>query len=88
MSSAGWANRRSHVLGMIARLVPGVSPGTAQAALSTLSARLRATEPLNEGDELLMTSFSEEVVGDVAEPGSGILFTVPLTRVTGLAGDL
>jgi len=30
----------------------------------------------------------EEIVGDVDEPGAGILFTVPLTRVKGLAGDL
>ena len=35
------------------------------AALSTLSARLRATEPLNANDEFLMTPFTEEVVGDV-----------------------
>jgi predicted permease len=81
LNSAGWANRRSHVLGMIARLVPGVSPGTAQAALSTLSARLRATEPLNEGDELLMTSFSEEVVGDVRFALLAILGTVGLVLV-------
>jgi nitrogen regulatory protein PII len=30
----------------------------------------------------------EEVVGDFDEPGAGVLFTVPLTRVKGLAGDL
>lgn len=29
-----------------------------------------------------------EVVGDFEEPGSGIMFTVPLSRVKGLAGDL
>ncbi len=30
----------------------------------------------------------EEVVGDFAEPGTGIMFTIPLSRVKGLAGDL
>ena len=30
----------------------------------------------------------DEAIGDFEEPGSGILFTVPLTRVKGLAGDV
>jgi putative ABC transport system permease protein len=81
MTSDGWANRRSHVLGMVARLMPGVSPGTADAALSTLSARLRATEPLNAGDEFLMTSFRDEVVGDVRFALLAILGTVGLVLV-------
>ena len=30
----------------------------------------------------------EEVAGDFEQPGSGILFTVPLSRIKGLAGEL
>ena len=29
----------------------------------------------------------EEVIGDFDEPGAGILFTIPLSRVMGLASD-
>jgi putative ABC transport system permease protein len=77
-SSAGWANRRSHLLGMIGRLAPGVSPESVDAALRTLGARLRATEPLNANEDLLMTSFREEVVGDVRFALLTILATVGL----------
>lgn len=76
--SAVWANRRSHLLGMIGRLAPGVSPESAEAALRTLGARLRATEPLNANEDLLMTSFREEVVGDVRFALLTILGTVGL----------
>ncbi len=76
--TAGWANRRSHVLGMIGRLAPGVSFETANAALATLGARLRATEPLNANEDILMTSFTEELVGDVRFALLTLLATVGL----------
>ncbi len=61
----GWANRRSHVLGAIGRLAPGVEPDDAHARLAALTAELQAIEPLNRNERFLMTSFTEEVVGDV-----------------------
>jgi len=76
--SAGWGNRRSHLLGTIGRLAAGVSPESADAALRTLGARLRSTEPLNANEDFLMTSFREEVVGDVRFALLTILGTVGL----------
>ena len=77
-AEAGWANRRSHVLGMIARLGPGTSEETARAGLAALSARLQAEEPLNQNERILMTRFSDEVVGDVRFALLTLLGTVAL----------
>jgi predicted permease len=77
-ATGGWTNRRSHVLGMMARLPRSASAETAAAALSTLSARLRATEPLNAEDHFVMNPFTEEVVGDVRFALLAILGTVGL----------
>ena len=75
---AGWSNRRSHVLGSIGRLAPGVTFETADAALGTRSARLRASEPLNANEQVVMTHFTEEVVGDVRFALLTLLGTVGL----------
>jgi putative ABC transport system permease protein len=77
-STAAWANRRSHLLGMIGRLAPSVAPETARAGLASLSARLQASEPLNRNEHILMTSFTEEVVGDVRFALFTLLATVGL----------
>ncbi len=61
----GWANRRSHILGAIGRLSSGTQHSTADAAVGTLSARLQQTEPLSAGERIVVTPFTEEVVGDV-----------------------
>lgn len=74
----GWANRRSHILGMIGRLAPTLTPGAAQLRLEALSARLRATEPLNANERILLTSFEEEVVGNVRLALLTLLATVGL----------
>ncbi|NNF12076.1 MAG: FtsX-like permease family protein [Gemmatimonadetes bacterium] len=64
-SPEGWANRRSHVLGMIARVGDDASVDVAEQRLEALAANLRATEPLNQNDSFLLSPFTEEVVGDV-----------------------
>ena len=64
-SPGGWSNRRSHLLGMLGRLRPGVSFETAQAATSTLGARLHAEDQLNSNEQFVVTTFTSEVVGDV-----------------------
>lgn len=74
----GWSNRRSHILGAVARLAPGVTPETATAALETLSARLRATEPLNASETIITNPFTEEVVGNVRFALLTLLGTVGL----------
>lgn len=75
---SAWANRRSHVLGMIGRVAPDVSPAVAEARIAGLSARLQANEPLNQDERFLMTSFTEEVVGDVRFALLTLLGTVGL----------
>lgn len=64
-SEGGWANRRSHLLGMIGRIPDGSSIEFAQERLAVLAARLRSTEPLNRDNYLLVTPFQDEVVGSV-----------------------
>jgi len=76
--SAAWGNRRSHLLGTIGRLAPAVTPDLARTRLDALGARLRATEPLNRSESILMTSFTEEVVGDVRFALVTLLGTVGL----------
>lgn len=64
-SAAGWANHRSHLLGMIGRLAPSMSPEAARTRLAALSLRVQEAQPLVRDEHVLMTSFTEEVVGDV-----------------------
>jgi putative ABC transport system permease protein len=73
--TAGWANRRSHLLGMIGRLAPETNAETAAAALATLGSRLQAD---GQNETFLMTSFSEEVVGDVRFALMTLLISVSL----------
>jgi len=74
----GWSDRPSHVLGMIGRLTPRMSFESADAALATLSARVRTAEPHSADEAIVMTHFSEEVVGDVRFALLTLLGTVGL----------
>ena len=64
-SEGMWANHRSHLLGAIARLMPSVSHEVAEERLDALSVSVQEAQPLAGDDRLLMTPFTEEVVGDV-----------------------
>jgi predicted permease len=78
----GWENRRSHVLGMIGRLGPDTGLPVARAAAATLTSRLQAGGLLTvEG--LLLTPFTDEVVGDVRFGLLALLVTVAM--VLGIA---
>lgn len=76
-----WDNRRSHVLGAIARLAPGVTVELAEEQLSVLSDRLQSEGHPNSHERLLLTSFTEEVVGDVRFGLWTLLATVGLVLV-------
>lgn len=76
--AAMWANYRSHILGMIGRLSPGVTPETARARLAALSTAVQQAEPLAANESVLMTPFTEEVVGDVRFALVMLLGTVSL----------
>ncbi|NNF28241.1 MAG: hypothetical protein HKN73_13535 [Gemmatimonadetes bacterium] len=60
-----WTLRRPHLLGGIARLAPGMTPESAEAALETLSTRLQGEYPSNRNEHVVFSSLTEEVVGDV-----------------------
>ncbi|MEM7416629.1 MAG: ADOP family duplicated permease [Gemmatimonadota bacterium] len=79
-----WDNRRSHVLGAIARRAPGVPTHVAEEQLGTLSDRLQSEGHPNSHERLLLTSFTEEVVGDVRFGLWTLLATVGLVLVIAL----
>ena len=64
-SAEVWDLRRPHILGAVVRLRSDVEAGSADAALATLSARLRTDQPFNRSETLVSTPFVDEVVGDV-----------------------
>lgn len=60
-----WTLRRPHILGGVARLAPGMTHETAAAALGTLSTRLQAEHPTNRTEQVVLSSLTDEVVGEV-----------------------
>lgn len=72
-----WQNFRPHILGMVGRLRPGQTLATATAAVSAVDGRLH-DEGLLSAEHLLMTSFADEVVGDVRLALWALLGTVGL----------
>ena len=62
----GWAAVRSaHVLGVVARLKPGVPLNQASAEMDAIGARLEQEYAENKGEGILVNPFMNEVVGDV-----------------------
>ena len=80
-SEGGWSNRRSHLLGVVARLAPGMSREGATERVAALSSRLQSEGHPNSSEHLLMTSFAEEVVGDVRFGLWTLLATVGLVLI-------
>jgi len=61
-----WAAvRTAHVLGVVARLKPGVSLDQAQAEMNTINARLEQEYAANNGEGIIVNPFINEVVGNV-----------------------
>lgn len=61
-----WAATRSaHVLGVLARLKPGVSLEQATTEMNAISARLEQEHAENRGEGIIVSPFMNEVVGDV-----------------------
>ena len=64
------------------------------AGIQTLISRSRAQNytifSVIDGDEKVDAAFAviQDVVGNMAVPGTGIVFTVPVTRVEGVAPEL
>ena len=61
-----WARARSaHVLGVLARLKPGVSLEQATTEMNTIAARLEQEHAANRGEGIIVSPFMNEVVGNV-----------------------
>ncbi|HEY7161164.1 MAG TPA: ABC transporter permease, partial [Acidobacteriota bacterium] len=66
-------NRRSHVLGVIARLKSGTEIATAQAEMKTIGLNLQRKYPENKDEGIVVVPFIDEIVGS-ARPALIILF--------------
>jgi len=64
--SANWAAvRAAHVLGVVARMKPGVTIQQATTEMNTIGARLEQEHVENRGEGIIVSQFMNEVVGDV-----------------------
>ena len=64
--TAGWAGvRTAHVLGVVARLKPGVTIQQATTEMDTIGARLEQEYPANRGEGIIVSPFMNEVTGNV-----------------------
>jgi len=88
---AGWAAVRSaHVLGVIARLKPGVTIEQAKTEMDTIGARLAQEYPANRGEGIIVSPFMSEVVGNVRPAlftllgAVGLVLLIACANVAGL----
>ena len=79
------ASRRSHILGVIGRLKPGVTLDQAQTEMSTIAARLEQSFPENEDEGILVSPLMNEVVGNVRPALLVLLGTVGLVLLIACA---
>ena len=64
--TAEWAAvRAAHVLGVVARLKPGISIEHATTEMNTIAARLEQEHAANKGEGIIVSPFMNEVVGNV-----------------------
>lgn len=64
--TANWAAARAaHVLGVVARLKPGVAIQQATTEMNTIGARLEQEHTENRGEGIIVSQFMSEVVGNV-----------------------
>ena len=86
-----WAGlRTAHVLGVIARLKPGVSFEQARTEMDTIGARLEKEYPQNRGEGIIINQFMNEVVGNVRPAlftllgAVGLVLLIACANVAGL----
>ena len=82
--------RSAHILGVIARLKPGVSLAQATTDMNTIGARLAQEYEQNRGEGIIVSQFMNEVVGDVRPAlftllaAVGLVLLIACANVTGL----
>ena len=89
--TANWAAARSaHVLGVVARLKPGISIEQAASEMNTIGARLEKEHAENRGEGIIVSPFMNEVVGDVRPAlltllaAVGLVLLIACANVAGL----
>jgi putative ABC transport system permease protein len=89
--TAEWAAvRTAHVLGVVARLKPGVSIEQATTEMNTIAARLEREHTENRGEGIIVNQFMNEVVGDVRPAlftllaAVGLVLLIACANVAGL----
>ena len=89
--TAEWAAvRTAHVLGVLARLKPGVSIGQATTEMNTIAARLEQEHTENRGEGIILSQFMNEVVGDIRPAlftllaAVGLVLLIACANVAGL----
>jgi putative ABC transport system permease protein len=89
--SPGWASvRTAHVLGVLARIKPGVSFEQATAEMTSIGVRLAQEHPENRGEGVIVNRFMNEVVGDVRPAlytllgAVGLVLLIACANVAGL----
>ena len=87
----GWAAvRTAHVLGVLARLKPGVSLAQATTEMNTIAARLQQEHTQIKGEGIIVNQFMNEVVGDVRPAlftlltAVGLVLLIACANVAGL----
>jgi len=89
--TAQWAAvRTAHVLGVLARLKPGMSIERATTEMNTIAARLEKEHTENRGEGIILNPFMNEVVGDVRPAlftllaAVGLVLLIACANVAGL----
>ncbi len=84
--TARWAAARSaHVLGVVARLKPGISIEQATTDMNTIAARLEQEHTANRGEGIVVNPFMNEVVGNVRPAMLTLLAAVGLVLLIACA---
>jgi putative ABC transport system permease protein len=89
--TAGWAAvRTAHVLGVLARLKPGITIEQATTEMNTIGARLEQEHMENRGEGIIVSQFMNEVVGNVRPAlftllgAVGLVLLIACANVAGL----
>ena len=77
--------RNAHIMGVLARLKPGVTVAQAQTEMNTINARLAQEYEANRGEGIIVNPFLNEVVGNVRPALITLLVAVGLVLLIACA---